>query len=550
MTELLTAAQMRAIEQAAIESGEVTGLELMERAGRGVVEAIFEEWPELAPAASGSGGAAPSAGASPPELLGPDEETARRAVVLCGPGNNGGDGFVVARLLKEARWGVEVFLYGDAGKLPPDARANYERWGEMGEVVVRTVDPPPLADDSLAIDTCDVIVDALFGTGLTRPFRGVFSILADARERMQNWSVPIVAIDTPTGICSDSGRVLGSAIRSDLTVTFHRPKRGHYLEYGPQKSGHLRVVDIGLADRPVVSDVLEIRSGVDAEVPAKKDGHKYSHGHALILSGGVGKGGAARLAARGALRVGAGAVTVGCPPAALIENAAQLNAIMLQRVTDGDALTELLQDKRLNALCIGPGMGLGTREAGLVAAALAAQVKDVGRGSPRLPVVLDADALTLLSQDNTLFAQLHDNCVLTPHTGEFRRLFPDIAAKLDAPATKGPAYSKVDATRDAAKRAGCVVLFKGPDTVIADPSGRCSINASVYERSAPWLATAGSGDVLAGFITGLMARGFPPMQASETGAWVHTECALNFGPGLIAEDLPEQLPQVFRKMGL
>lgn len=268
--------------------------------------------------------------------------------------------------------------------------------------------------------------------------------------------------------------------------------------------------------------------------------HKYSHGHALMLSGGVGRGGAARLAARGALRVGAGAVTVGCPPAALIENAAQLNAIMLSAVKDADGLKGILEDDRINALCIGPGLGLSEESAGLVEAGLMS-----GRA-----IVLDADALTLMARDASLLGALHQTCVLTPHAGEFARLFPDIAEKLDAPAMKGPAFSKVDATREAAKRAGCVVLFKGPDTVIADPSGRCSINASVYERAAPWLATAGSGDVLAGFITGLLARGFNPMQAAEMGAWLHTECALSFGPGLIAEDLPEELPNVFRKLGL
>ncbi len=291
-------------------------------------------------------------------------------------------------------------------------------------------------------------------------------------------------------------------------------------------------------------------------------GHKYSHGHTLILSGGIGKGGAARLAARGALRVGTGAVTLGAPPTALIENAAQLNAIMLRAIKDATQLTETLQDARVNALCIGPGLGLGARERALLVTALETtrpgldpgpQTGDQSRGpgsSPGRGLVLDADALTLIAQDETLFAKLHENCILTPHAGEFARLFPDIAEKLNAPATKGPAYSKVDATREAAKRAGCVVLFKGPDTVIADPSGCCSINASVYERSAPWLATAGSGDVLAGFITGLLARGFQPMQAAETGAWLHTECALSFGPGLIAEDLPEQLPKVFRALGL
>jgi hydroxyethylthiazole kinase-like uncharacterized protein yjeF len=216
--------------------------------------------------------------------------------------------------------------------------------------------------------------------------------------------------------------------------------------------------------------------------------------------------------------------------------------MMLRPVHDTDGLQEILTDARINALCLGPGMGTGESEAALLAAVFC--------GDHPRPTVLDADALTLLAQDKRLFAALHEKCVLTPHAGEFARLFPDLAEKLAMPATHGPAYSKVDATRDAAKRAGCVVLFKGPDTVIADPKGRCRINASVYERAAPWLATAGAGDVLAGFITGLLARGFSLMQAAETGAWLHTECALSFGPGLIAEDLADELPKVFRALSI
>lgn len=276
---------------------------------------------------------------------------------------------------------------------------------------------------------------------------------------------------------------------------------------------------------------------------AKFGDHKYTHGHALILSGGPGKTGAARLAARGALRIGAGLVTIACPKQALSEVASQVAAVMCRTLDGPPGLREVLEDDRLNALCLGPGLGLGQDTQALVLTAL-------GHGGvkPR-PTVLDADALSRFERNpEALFEALHDRCVITPHAGEFRRLFPDIAEKLNAPATKGPAYSKVDATRDAAKRAGCVMLFKGPDTVIADPEGRCSINSSAYERAAPWLATAGSGDVLAGFITGLLARGFDPMQAAETGAWLHTECALSFGPGLIAEDLPEELPKVFKAL--
>ena len=266
--------------------------------------------------------------------------------------------------------------------------------------------------------------------------------------------------------------------------------------------------------------------------------HKFSHGHALVLGGGVGRGGAARLAARGALRVGAGLVSLACPRAAMAENAARLDAVMLRTLDGGDDLVAQLNDGRISALCLGPGFGTSDREAALVAAALSLHRK----------TVLDADALTLLSQDAALFGGVHKDVVLTPHGGEFARLFPDLAAKLAEPAIKGPAYSKVDAAREAAARSGCVVLYKGADTVIADPLGRCAVHAAQYDRAAPWLATAGSGDVLAGVISGLMARGFPAFEAACMGAWLHTEAARAFGPGLIAEDLPEQVPVVLRRM--
>ena len=518
MTELLTSAQMRAIEAAAIASGTVTGLELMERAGRGVVEAVFAEWPEL------------RAGSF-------------RAVVLCGPGNNGGDGFVVARLLKEWGWEVEVFLYGDPDRMPPDARVNYERWRGMGEVRPLSA----LRDDDAALATFapKLVVDALFGTGLSRPLDAALvhiqeklSCGRDACGGLLRW----VAVDVPSGLCADSGRSLGCRLPYDLTVTFHARKQGHVLAEGPHFCGLVRVVDIGL-DGVEGGDVVEIAAPL--LWLGKRDGHKFTHGHALVIGGPSGRGGAARLAARGALRVGAGLVTVGCPGEALVENAARLDAVMLRVVADGADLAQVLEDGRIRALCLGPGLGTGAREAGLVAAALER------RGAPNAPgVVLDADALTILSRDAGVFGALHGGCVLTPHGGEFARLFPDIAEKLAAPAVAGPAYSKVDATREAAVRAGCVVLYKGADTVIAAPDGRCAVHAAAYERAAPWLATAGAGDVLAGFIAGLMARGFSAFDAAGMGAWLHVECAREFGPGLIAEDLPEMLPAVFRRLGV
>lgn len=298
---------------------------------------------------------------------------------------------------------------------------------------------------------------------------------------------------------------------------------------------------------PVVppGEIVRLIDAADLQSHKRGD-HKYSHGHALILSGGAGKTGAARLAARGALRIGAGLVTLGVPHEAQAEVAAQITALMMREVGDAGALTKTLEDARLNALCLGPGLGQ-ERARELVPVALEGRLNTPAARS----VVLDADALSTFADDpESLFGFLHENCVLTPHEGEFKRLFPDIHAKLVEVPTKGPAYSKVDATREAAKRAGCTILFKGPDTVIADQNGVCSINSAHYDRSAPWLATAGSGDVLAGFITGLLARGFNPMQAAETAAWLHVECALEFGPGLIAEDLPEQLPAVFRKLDL
>lgn len=269
---------------------------------------------------------------------------------------------------------------------------------------------------------------------------------------------------------------------------------------------------------------------------AKPGGHKFDHGHALVLSGGPGRTGAARLAARGALRVGAGLVTLGVPPAAQMEVASQITAIMLARVPDAAALDALLEDGRINALCIGPGLGLNAHSQSLVEAGLKS-----GR-----PCVLDADAVTLIARAAPLFAALHPGCVLTPHGGEFARLFPDIADKLRGAPVTGPAFSKVDAAQEAAMRAGCTVLLKGPDTVIADASGRAAIHAAVYDRAAPWLATAGAGDVLAGFIAGLIARGKTPTDAARAATWLHVECARAFGPGLLAEDLPEILPDVLR----
>ncbi|MBY6047544.1 NAD(P)H-hydrate dehydratase [Vannielia litorea] len=520
---------MRAIETAAIEAGEVTGLELMERAGRGVVEAVFEEWPELA------------AGTY-------------RAVVLCGPGNNGGDGFVIARVLEGRGWTVELFHWGDPERLPVDAARMRELWGgesrEMGAAAVSACERPAL------------IVDAVFGTGLTRPLPEPVAEALDVK-RADGWKgrgrVKRVAVDCPSGLNLDDGMISLACdaeipqhlISADLTVTFHAPKLGHFLGLGPTLCGRVEVVDIGLKDRGrgmigLPPDRERVRLVARPDGPAarvwplslmgrKRGGaHKYDHGSVAVFAGGVGRGGAARLAARAALRVGAGLVTVVAPKAALIENAARLDAVMLRGLGDVAGFDEVV-DPRVSGFVIGPGLGVGTRAREIVAAACARE--DDWR---RTVVVLDADALTSFEEDPaSLFALLHERCILTPHEGEFRRLFPDL--------TDG---SKVDRARSAAARAGCVVLLKGSDTIIASPSGGASVHSADYERSAPWLATAGAGDVLAGLIAGLAASPVSAdlHQMAEAAAWLHVECAREFGPGLIAEDLPEMLPRVLARL--
>ena len=530
---------MRAIERSAIESGAVTGLALMERAGQGVVAAIRARWPGVS-----------------------------RVTVLCGPGNNGGDGFVVARRLREAGCAVRVLAAAGPDRMPPDAAANARRWLEHGVA-------GPLTEEALRDGPePDLYIDAIFGTGLSRPPEGAIAALL-RHIGGESGGPPMVAVDAPSGLCLDSGRALLVPMpRAALTVTFDCLKAGHVLAEGPELCGEVVVQDIGVAPwrldqaprdagDPRWPGFAPLRLGLVG--PVDRDGHgsaanrqqgafdprrldkatqagrpaahKYTHGHALVLSGGMGRTGAARLAARAALRVGAGAVTLGAPGPGMMECAAQITALMLRRVDGTEDLPALLQDKRINALCLGPGMGV-ERAADLLTALR-------GGGVEPRPTVVDADALTALG---AVAEPLPIDWVLTPHGGEFSRLFPDLAARLAEPALKGPAYSKVDAVRAAAARAGCVVLLKGPDTVIAMPDGRAAVHAASGARAAPWLATAGAGDVLAGLIAGLMARGFAPFDAACAGAWLHVEAALAVGPGLIAEDLPEALPGVLRAL--
>ncbi|WP_373353255.1 NAD(P)H-hydrate dehydratase [Pseudoroseicyclus sp. CXY001] len=494
MQVVLSPDQMRDVEAAAMGSGRVTGAELMARAGAAVVAAAQARWPELA--------AAPG-----------------RAVVLAGQGGNGGDGYVVARLLAERGWEVNVFALG-----PPkgDADAMAAAWGGAPRPF-EALEPEDLRGAAL-------VIDALFGLGLGRP---VSAAVGRALGLAQEAGARLVAVDILSGLSAETGQVLTEGpfpeAPADLTVTFAAPKLGHVLAPGAALSGPLVVADIGLG--PWLPEEGAVRLAGPGGIATKAQGHKYEHGHLMVFAGGVGRGGAARLAARGGLRIGAGAVTIAVPPAALQENAARLDAIMLRKAAGAEEAAALLDDPRINALVLGPGLGV-QRAAELLPVAL-------GRGCP---AVLDADALTALAEDESLRAQLHARCVLTPHAGEFARLCPDLAEELAA------GGSKLAATRAAAARLGAVLLLKGPDTVIADPAGRAAISAAAGEGAVPWLATAGAGDVLAGIIGGLLARGWDPFAAAASAAWAHQAAARHVGPGLIAEDLPEALPAVLRSL--
>jgi hydroxyethylthiazole kinase-like uncharacterized protein yjeF len=489
---LLTSAEMAAADRATIAAG-TPGLVLMERAGRAVADAVARH------------------------------PLGTRILIVAGPGNNGGDGFVAARVLAERGYPVRLMLLGDRNRLKGDAAAAAARW--TGPIEPATPD---------TVGQAGVIVDALFGAGLDRDVTGV------ARETIAAIAaagVPVVAVDLPSGINGDTGAVMGAAVRAAETVTFFRRKPGHLLLPGRVHCGKVRVADIGIPD--TVLDGIAPRTFANApalwgaRVPVPRiDGHKYSRGHAVVVSGGLAHTGAARLAARAALRAGSGLVTLASPREALAVNASASLAVMVRPVDGADELTTLLGDRRLNAVVLGPGGGVGAPMRDLVRAALAG-----ARG-----VVLDADALTSFAEapddlTKALAARAGEATVLTPHQGEFTRLFSRMSGVLET-------GTKLADARAAARSAGAVVLLKGPDTVIAAPDGRAAIN----ENAPPWLATAGAGDVLAGMIAGLLAQGMPAFEASCAATWLHGEAASRFGPGLIAEDLSEQLPAVYREL--
>jgi len=477
---LLRVAQMEEADRRSMQAG-TPGIELMQSAGAAVAREIARRW-------------------SP-----------RPTVVLCGPGNNGGDGFVIARVLAGAGWPVRLALAGSKEALRGDARHHAGLW----PLPIEPLEVGVLADATL-------VVDALFGSGLRRPLSGeIPRILEAVSER----HVPIVAVDVPSGLLGDTGESLG-AVPAALTVTFTRKKPGHVLLPGRELCGETVVADIG-----TTADLLE-RIPVDtwendpalwrAALPQlRASGNKYSRGHALLW-GGYPTTGAARMAARAAARAGAGLTTIAVPLEALPIYAAALTSIMVRAAPTPLDLCKLLADKRLNALLIGPGAGI---DASTRARALAML-------ETRRAVLLDADAISAFAEDReTLFAAVAGPCVLTPHDGEFARIFDASADKLAR-------------TRAAARTSGAVIVLKGADTVVAAPDGRAVINSNAPAT----LATAGSGDVLGGMILGLLAQGMEAFAAASAGVWLHGAAASDFGPGLLAEDLPDLLPGVLRRL--
>ncbi len=483
--ELLSVVEMGQADQMAVKDG-VPSLELMETAGSHVASEVMKHSAQT------------------------------DVAVLCGPGNNGGDGYVAARRLKAEGYNVWVESYGDPEQLKGDALEMYRKWD--GET-------RPISTDRSA----EVVIDALFGAGLSRPLGADLGAVVEALNAS---GARIVAVDVPSGLSGDLGRALGEiCVRAAATVTFFRKKPGHLLMPGRSYCGDINVVQIGIAER-VLGLILPktFENGPDLWAPTfpwpKLEGHKYDRGHAVVLSGPAHATGAARLAARGALRIGAGLVTVASPLDALSVNAAHLTAIMVKPCDNARDLATLLQDKRLNAVALGPGLGVGPATKDFVSAVL-------GSGAS---AVLDADALTSFADNRaSLLAMLHDRVVMTPHEGEFERLFPGLL-KLS--------QSRLEAARAASVQAKCIVLLKGPDTIIAAPDGRAAINAN----APPWLATAGAGDVLAGFAAGLLAQGMAPFEAAAAAGWLHGEAAAYFGMGLIAEDLAETLPDVLQDL--
>ena len=471
MFEILSPAEMYQADALAVVAG-VPSLTLMENAGRAVAGEIVRRY------------------------------GARPTLVLCGPGNNGGDGFVCARYLKAWGWPVRLALYGERAAVTGDAAAMAALWD--GEV-----------EGGMVAGGAGLIVDAIFGAGLSKPFP------PEAAAAVNDAGVPVIAIDVPSGLDGGTGQPRGSSVRAEVTVTFFRKKPGHVLMPGRALCGDIVVADIGIPTKVLETISPQAAENASPRLPEPSVyGHKYRRGHAVVVSGGALNTGAARLAAQSALRIGAGLVTISGTRAALAVHASQITAVML---SDAD-LELLLADPRHNAVCIGPAAGVGAETRARTAIALRSGAA----------CVVDADALTsFAATPRRLFDVIAEQpgraVVMTPHDGEFSRLFKEL---------DGTAESKLERARTAAVRSGAIVILKGADSVIAHPDGRARINTN----APPWLATAGSGDVLAGIVTGLLAQGMDGFEAASAAVWLHGAAASRHGArGLTAETLVEAL---------
>lgn len=496
--ELLSPAEMAEADRLAIAAGPLDGYGLMQRAGEAVAAVVLARYP-----------------------------AATKAHVLCGPGNNGGDGYIVARLLAEA--GVDVAVWAEG-----EPRAGSDA---AIAAAACTLKRQPLS--AFAAQPRSLIVDALYGAGLSKPLSGAASAAVEAATKL---NLPVVAIDLPSGVSGESGDILGAAFRAHATVTFARKKPGHLLLPGRERCGEVVLADIGIGDEivdQVAPQTFENSPGLWLSrfpMPAV-DTHKYKRGHASIFSGGPSATGAARLSALAAARSGAGAVTVLSPANAMQVNAAHLTSIMLLKVDAVEDVHDVIGDRRPSSFVLGPGFGVGDKARDFTLAVLARKRSDGGVEG----LVLDADGITSFrNAASALFEaagkQDAPALVMTPHEGEFGRLFPDIL--------NDKTLSKLGKARAAAQRANAVIVYKGADSVIASPDGRAAINGN----GAPWLATAGSGDVLAGIIAGLLAQGMTAFEAAGAGVWIHAEAGSRSGPGLIAEDLPQAMLPVLREL--
>jgi len=479
-TALLDNKQMTIADRLTIAAG-VPVTELMEHAGGSVAREIQRRWP------------------------------VRPVVVLCGPGNNGGDGFVAARLLSEAGWPVSIALLGQRDHLVGEARHHFERWRGAFKPMTSSI-----------LDGSELVVDAIFGAGLGRAVAGP---AAETLSAVARRALPVVAVDVPSGVKGDTGETLG-AVPAVLTVTYFRKKPGHLLLPARPLCGEVVVADIGTPPsvfEQIIPDTFENDPALWLpDLPRlRNDGNKYTRGHALI-AGGYPMTGAARMAARAAARAGAGLTTIAVPEIALAIYATALTSIMVRPLAAPEEFDHLLDDIRFTAFLIGPGAGLHGETRNRVLAILR-----TGRST-----LLDADALTVFHEDPpSLFRAIKGPCILTPHEGEFGRLFDSRGDKLTR-------------ARKAARLSGAIIILKGSDTVIVAPDGRAIINAN----APPTLATAGAGDVLSGIVLGLLAQGMAPFLAAAAGVWLHGAAATGFGPGLMAEDLPDLLPGVLRRL--